>query len=134
MPNTAKAEAIRKAYGEYWEEVKDELHQGMYICLIDERSSTVFWNGIVMMIHDFNNHLYAPKSLQGIENNKGWIRIESEDDLPKEAGWFEVTNNNPDVFFFSTAFAFDLEDLIELYERGDITHYKRIERSEKPIY
>ena len=27
-----------------------------------------------------------PKSLQGIENNNGWIKIESEKDLPKEKG------------------------------------------------
>lgn len=27
---------------------------------------------------------WRPKSLQGIENNNGWIKIESENDLPKE--------------------------------------------------
>ncbi len=29
-------------------------------------------------------HWVRPKSLQGIENNNGWIKIESEDDLPKD--------------------------------------------------
>lgn len=29
---------------------------------------------------------FRPKSLKGIENNNGWIKIESENDLPKEKG------------------------------------------------
>ena len=33
------------------------------------------FNGVV--------YSYRPKSLQGIENNNGWIKIESEEDLPK---------------------------------------------------
>src|SRR5690554_2905829 len=33
-----------------------------------------------------------PKSLQGIETNNGWIKIESEADLPKETGHFWVCN------------------------------------------
>ena len=36
------------------------------------------FNGVV--------YSYRPKSLQGIENNNGWIKIESEKDLPKEKG------------------------------------------------
>src|SRR5689334_16269326 len=31
-----------------------------------------------------NIGIWRPKSLQGIENNNNWIKIESEDDLPKE--------------------------------------------------
>ena len=36
------------------------------------------FNGVV--------YSYRPKSLHGIENNNGWVKIESEEDLPKEKG------------------------------------------------
>ena len=39
------------------------------------------FNGVV--------YSYRPKSLHGIENNNGWIKIESEKDLP-ERGYYEV--------------------------------------------
>ncbi|WP_392471397.1 hypothetical protein ACF3OC_08400 [Sphingobacterium cellulitidis] len=124
MPNTAKQEAIRKAYGEYWEQVKDELHQGMYICLIDERSSIISWNGILMTVHDFNNHLYMPKSLQGIENNNGWIRIESEeqhDEIENDYYWW-YNDDNGDWEIGDKSFY------------GKYTHYQPIVKPEKPIY
>lgn len=150
MPNTAKAEAIRKAYGEYWNQL-DELSQknalveygwldfevirktGLAELLFNGRITTSIYH-IPLENDTIDRDFYRPKSLQGIENNNGWIRIESEEDLPKESGWFEVENNNPDVIFYTSSFAVDLDDLIELYEDGSITHYKRAERSEKPIY
>jgi len=33
---------------------------------------------------------FRPKSLNGIENNNGWIKIESESDLPKGNGTFWI--------------------------------------------
>lgn len=35
-------------------------------------------------------HKWRPKSLEGIESNNGWTRIESEEDLPKEDGTYYV--------------------------------------------
>jgi len=43
---------------------------------------------------------WRSKSLQGIENNNGWIKIESEDDLPKEKEFFRfIPCNNFDMEF-----------------------------------
>lgn len=35
-----------------------------------------------------NDLLYHPKSLNGIENNNGWNRIDNPSDLPKSAGMY----------------------------------------------
>ena len=62
-----------------------------------------FCNGIDDIINDYGDITdkidyeieydgvgkFRPKSLQGIENNNGWIKIESEEDLP-ERGYYEV--------------------------------------------
>lgn len=37
--------------------------------------------------HIHGNLVWRPKTLQGIENNNGWTRIESEADLPQIAGY-----------------------------------------------
>jgi len=36
---------------------------------------------------DYKGGWYRPKSLQGVANNRGWTRIESEADLPQIAGY-----------------------------------------------
>jgi hypothetical protein len=72
-----------------------------------------------------------PKSLQGIEHNNHWIKIESEDDLPKEHGayWtiakFNEICANTFGTFGKNEFTFD---------NGFITYYQPIEKPTPPIY
>lgn len=74
-----------------------------------------------------------PKSLKGIENNNGWIKIESEEDLPKEVinCWF-ATNNGIYLGYYTTRgyFVNEGEDI----ELKFITHYQPIEKPKPPIY
>lgn len=70
-----------------------------------------------------------PKSLQGIETNNGWIKIESEEDLPKEEGHYWVYSENKDI----------LADYYELNNNSwnnkpRVTHYQPIEKPKPPIY
>lgn len=78
---------------------------------------------------------YRPKSLQGIENNNGWIKIESENDLPKEHGFYDACYYNEkhknDIPMF---YACSLPDLSNYYEDGIITHYQPIDKKRPPIY
>ena len=81
-----KQEAIQKAYGEHWEAVKDYVDENGWI-------GNVYYdldvNDKDFEEQDFgllqSNIKYRPKSLQGLETNRGWIKIESEDDLPVES-------------------------------------------------
>lgn len=78
----AKKEAIKKAYGEYWENVKDYVDKNGW-CFnrrnvgFKEIISKLSWETKIG-----NSYYWRPKSLKGKENNNGWIKIESESDLP----------------------------------------------------
>lgn len=73
---------------------------------------------------------YRPKSLQGIENNDGWIRIESEEDLPKDSHallWVYTDHGNIyNYFFYSTWFSIN--------ELEKVVAYQPITKPLKPIY
>lgn len=88
---TSKQKAIREAYGEYWEDFESSVDVNGWI------------NGHFCDCRDYNldidlddvNYTWRLKSLQGIETNKGWIKIESESDLPKDSyGQYHVYSEN----------------------------------------
>lgn len=88
-----KEEKIKEAYGEYWESVKLLTDKNGFIC-----QSTLFFPETEMMdkmeiqVKPFppdGRCYWRPMVLKGIENNNGWIKIESEEDLP-ERGYYEV--------------------------------------------
>lgn len=70
-----------------------------------------------------------PKSLEGIEDNNGWIKIESEDDLPKKGTncHFILKNGVCGVFV-------DLDDSEYLTLRNRGTHYQPIEKPKPPLH
>ena len=110
-----------------------------------------FCNGIDDIINDYGDITdkidydidmsgvgkFRPKSLNGIENNNGWIKIESEKDLPKEecevffikndlifTGYFYynqfnigIFSNNSDCYFFE-----------------EVTQYQVFKKPSLPIY
>ena len=89
------------------------------------------------IIADCNPEIHVrPISLQGIENNNGWIRIESEEDLPKEEidlhFIFEKNNGR-----FQTFGVWD-NKLKSFYSGAlkisNVTHYQPIEKPKLPIY
>lgn len=85
---------------------------------------------------------YRPKSLQGIENNNGWIKIESEDDLPKEdMDCFYITKYSENIIpgcfrlhsykGWRNMFTVDHNIAVGL---GHVTHYQPIIKPKPPIY
>ena len=145
MPNTAKQEAIRKAYGEYWHSNLNVQHDGSVpIGLISkdnlhselQKAIEYVFPGILTNEIDIETiestqdgyfDVYIrPKSLQGIENNRGWIRIDSEEDLPKHKVWLTDGNTIWDGHLF-TAFSGERINTIA-------TDWQPIVKPEKPIY
>ena len=127
----AKQEAIKKAYSEYWEKVKDYVDNGGYI----DNSIPKFTFGQVknLDLEYKNDVFFRPKSLQGIENNNGWVKIESEKDLPKESGLYF----GKDYEFGTDMTFFDFETKEWEDSNGyllNITHYQPIEKPKPPIY
>lgn len=124
----AKQEAIKKAYGEYWENVKDYVDNDGWI----NNSIPKFTFGQLknLDLEYKNDVFFRPKSLQGIENNTGWIKIESEDDLPKVQDSFYVCFKNGEIIqrYFIPNNKHSKEDW------RNITHWQPIEKPQPPIY
>jgi len=73
-----------------------------------------------------------PKFLQGIENNNGWIKIESEEDLPTtEIDCHIIYNNN--LMTFSV-----WDNVLKGFYIGIVkqnpTHYQPIIKPQPPLY
>ncbi|SEG75398.1 hypothetical protein [Sphingobacterium lactis] len=134
MPNTAKQEAIRKAYGEYWEQVKDKVDEEgwFYYYSMDylTKSKNYSLTHYLTCDEDIYKLTIRPKSLQGIENNNGWIRIESEGDLPKDSYNYYAFCSNGSVMTFNDFEYYKKYIIPEL----KVTHYQPIVKPEKPIY
>lgn len=129
-----KEEKIKEAYGEYWE-----------LFSYKEQDLILKNNG---WVNKFNHPLHfemvnfyeietlaygvgtswRPKSLQGIENNNGWIQIESENDLPKTfcSCWVKVGEVVINVPLYYHPINKTFTDNLITQEWNHFTHYQPI--------
>ena len=117
----AKQEAIKKAYSEYYIHAdKNGWIRYLIYCPSD----------LGIENYDDMDGFWRCKSLQGIENNNGWIRIESEDDLPKVQDSFYICFKNGEIIqrYFIPNNKHSKEDW------RNITHWQPIEKPLKPLY
>ena len=79
--------------------------------------------------YTFETVAFIPKGLRGYLKNNGWIKIESEDDLPKKGTncHFILKNGVCGVFV-------DIGDSEYLTLRNRGTHYKPIEKPKPPLF
>lgn len=136
-----KEQAIIEAYKEYWNELPPEIQK--YALQNDGWINSKEWIGdagntlifkklkcipldCMDNYHSTYCYFFRPKSLQGIEDNNGWIKIESEEDYNKlENGEYEWYNINTGKY-----------EKGDLYSYGMFTHYKIIPKTipKPPIY
>ena len=104
-----------------------------------------FCNGIDDIINDYGDITdkidydidmsgvgkFRPKSLRGIENNNGWIKIESIEDLPKENGLkcLFLNKNNMHTTYISDDVLYDSDWFFRRY-----THWKIKNEFKYPLY
>ena len=134
----AKQEAIKKAYGECWELVKNYVDENGWIYCKD----VDFFKDCGLMrdeVHYIDNGKewdnfeiisWRLPVINRIENNNGWIRIESKDDLPKEEGNYFVVRSNNEV---GTSYFIPDNDF-SIIDWRYITHYQPIKKPKLPIY
>lgn len=128
----AKQEAIKNAYSEYWEAVKDFVDENGWIDFLEDIQRIMYFFNDSDNIEVFKS-TWRPKSLQGIENNNGWIKIESEDDFPKNDMYVYIIFNKKVNIAFLCNGEFYNPNKVKYYKKG-VTHYKPIEESNPPIY
>lgn len=118
-----KEEKIREAWGELYEKYKK------YIDL----DGGLFWTHLygsdknTISLDLLGNITYRPKSLQGIEDNNGWISLSGE---PNEIEYVE----NLELYNIKTKEHYFCTDEHEFIEIGRFTHYKPIVKSKPPLY
>lgn len=72
---------------------------------------------------------YRPMSISGLENNRGWTRIESEEDMPKEPGRYFVMDK-----FRTDPYSTTFEETLKKNWLEVVTHYQPIEVPKPPIF
>lgn len=133
-----KQEVIQKAYGEHWDQVKDFVDENGW-CKPNENmdflNHTPCEHKYMHIVYGNPECWYMPSELKNLQNNNGWIKIESEEDLPRESGEYYVIRK----------FYGDI-DRVSIY--GDIsemphtakswiwnyTHYQLIVKPKLPLY
>ena len=132
-----KQEKIQEAYGNWWEFYKDNVNENGWIkdrdfwgkWPEDDNITKIDWETT-----DHDDDWYdtrRPKLLQGIENNNGWIKINSEDDFPKTEGTYWVYDNiNVTTAYYTSGSGFQLVMGINCKP----THYQSITKPQLPIY
>lgn len=125
----AKKEVVRKAYGEYYE-----------ACQPDENGWTSRGRIAIKLFslplerqETLIGSLYRPKSLKGLEDNNGWIRIEPDgSNLPEQKEWmYQVISKK--AGYCLAPFVNGTPVSTPEYWLKHFTHWKPIEKSE-PIY
>ena len=121
----AKQEAIKKAYGEYYihSDINGWMRFGMY-CPTD----------LGIENYDEMDGFWRCKSLQGIENNNGWIRIESEVDLPKEGMHHSILLDSECINGYRNYDVIVFYEVNSKFRKKEISHYQPIEKPNPPIY
>lgn len=122
----SKQECIAKAYGNYADialELCDEngwIPLRSYYTYLPQNNQRSECGGFI-----------RPKSLQGIENNNGWIKIESEDDLPKEDNgeYWMIERRTKDIVYETDLMTHNKTFIVNYF-----THYQTIEKPKPPLY
>jgi len=124
-----KEQKIKESYGEYWETVKDYVDDNGYCNKRDLfQSKKIRYEEIDIQFSHHTDFTMRPIVLENIENNNGWIRIESEADLPK------IDFITQYWFFDGVSTWIQTFTLYMKLGRVKITHYQPIIKPEKPLY
>lgn len=131
-----KEEKIKEAYGEHYEKIKDYIYSDGWLDKLVFAVTDISYEDVAVQpfVHPPGTFC-RPKSLEGIENNNGWIKIESESDLPKEKfNYSFVYCLKPEIISSVQNNIVRNDQLEELFEDEWITHYKPVTKSAAPIY
>jgi hypothetical protein len=130
-----KQEVIKKAYGDRWEFLKDNVDENGWFP--DSILGDSIWVLSECERTFINDQLHwRMSSLKGLEDNNGWIKIEREEDLPKNSCscWIEVKYQytNTPFWYDCTKKCFSFKGII--LQANEVTHYIPVEQPKQRIY
>ena len=130
-----KEETIKEAWGEDYNKYNPDENGWSKLLIYGD-----FRNNKFDKFDSSGRKIYniRPKSLQGIETNNGWTKIESESDLPKDINNLWLIANDGSIILgqwcifqkiFKTTYGnnFDTDGVY-------FTHYQPIKKPEPPLH
>lgn len=76
-------------------------------------------------IDSYGTGKFRPKSLEGIEDNNGWIKVPDNNKINCQADCYAYSRQG---------YIYLIEENEDLFEKGFITHYQPIVKPKKPLY
>lgn len=134
-----KNEVIENAYGDHFEEMKPFIDENGWF---DKNS---FYNNKFSFNYEqldksfsHKDDFMRPPELNNIENNNGWIKIESEADLPKTPyGYYHICTKKP-IYENSSNIGIDEFWQNDLNKKqwwlDNVHHYQPIQKPNPPLY
>jgi hypothetical protein len=117
-----KEQIIQEAYGDYWEKLKEFVDENGFC---HERKKIDFDKIFSEIDVDLTGYEWRPKSLRGIEDNNGWIKIEDKSNLPKEDTYYLIHNIDGSTEIYRG---------VMKYLNKNYTHYLPITKPKPPLY
>ena len=129
-----KQEAIKKAYGEYYNDLRIVIEHTHGWC--KQNLKKYFGEDNIQSKIKKESLVYRPISLSGIESNNGWIRIEEDgSNLPKEKTKCHFIIRGFEENEYLGYFEFNLFwNKDQAYSLKIVTHYQPIIKPKPPIY
>ncbi|MCT3835901.1 hypothetical protein HZQ15_18775 [Elizabethkingia anophelis] len=131
-----KQQAIKAAYGEYWDKVKDYVDEDGW-CTHPNKNEMFpetddLDSGYVSLLENIDK--WMPTPLDRIIDNNGWTRIESESDLPKPKGVEDVLviGETGEITVENSMSLNDIE--VRRYWLRTISHWQPFIKPNLPLY
>lgn len=131
-----KEEKIKEAWGDNYS--KDVIMEGRrcgFKIITNMEYISIYKGGDWYCEPDtFETIAFMPTTLRQILKNNGWVKIESEEDLPKEVIECRTCFYNGKNYIEGVIKKRSPQELSRLKYINEITHYQPIEKPKPPIY
>ncbi|WP_233860880.1 hypothetical protein [Tenacibaculum piscium] len=124
-----KKDLIKKAYGDSFIALEKHINENGFVNCVKNNSKISLIPYFEVSEIEFKGNEVRPKSLKGIENNNGWVKIYRENDLPQfdcNCWWLDKKDG-------LVLGKFILEGS-KSFVMKNATHYKIIKDTELPLY
>jgi len=129
-----KEEKIKEAYKEHWESVKDYVNNDGWCSWKWCKPENIIIRKSLNEQSDGCGS-WRPKSLEGLENNNGWIELIKNENIPSGYYWILYSNSDTPKMGISNGFSITQANLgLGLHPVIEITHYQPIIMPNERLY